>query len=361
MTKNRNKKQPDFIYGVKAAINDLQMMVPGDRIIAAVSGGPDSVALLRVLLILQKEYELTLCVAHLNHMLRGEESSRDEAFVQQLALSCDLPFYSKNDHVERYAEKNRLSIEEAGRELRYKFFDSIAGDHGYTKVATGHTFDDNAELVLMNLLRGAGPRGLSGIPPVRDKKYIRPLIQTTKKEILSFLNELGQEYMTDSSNLDPAYLRNRIRNSLIPQLSDEYNPEIVGSLNRLSRILRQEDEFMDDKTVNALNLCLVSRNTNEITLSKDKMAGLHPALLTRVFRKAIKVLKKDLRRISLLHMDNIVSFCFNQPGGRNMDLPGKIRIYKTKDHIRIKKEDLPLRELGKKEKQANRNPSGKNT
>ena len=340
----------DFFNTIARTIFDFGMLETKDKILVAVSGGSDSVALLLSLLGLKEKYGITLGVAHLNHMLRKDESIRDEAFVKALAEKLDLPFFGEQTDVTAYAKKHRLSIEEAGREVRYHFFNQIAGNHGYTKIATGHNKDDNIELVLMNLLRGAGPKGLCGIPPIRDSLYIRPLIQVSKRSILDFLKNENQAYVVDSSNTDMAYLRNKIRYKLIPHLQAEYNPEITDSLDRLSNILKQEEDFWETETQKTFHCCLIKSEQSFLVLSKPEMSNLHPALLNRVFRKAILKIKKNLKRISLAHINDAVEFCFNTSSGISLDLPGQIRIYKNKDTIMIKKEEGPLREIGKKEK-----------
>ncbi|MBU8911067.1 MAG: tRNA lysidine(34) synthetase TilS [Desulfobacterales bacterium] len=343
--------QKDFIKTIAKTISDFDMLENKDTILVAVSGGPDSVALVLSLLALKEKYTIKAGIAHLNHMLRGEESLRDKTFVKELAYELDLPFYEGEKNVKTYAEKHRLSIEEAGREARYQFFEFIAENHGYTKIAFGHNKDDNAELVLMNLLRGAGPKGLSGIPPIRNGRYIRPLIRVSKNQILAFLKLKNQTYMFDSSNKDMAYLRNKIRHELLPHLQSEYNPEIADALDRLSNILRQEEEFWESETKIKFNSCLIKAEASCLAFSKTLMSNLHPALLNRVLRKAIKTVKKNLKRISLAHINDIVEFCFNDSSGISLDLPGQIRVYKNHDLIIIKKENKPLREIGENKKQ----------
>ncbi|WP_300462968.1 tRNA lysidine(34) synthetase TilS [Desulfobacula sp.] len=333
-------------------ILEFHLLAPGDRVLAAVSGGPDSVALVLSLLAFKEKYALTIGIAHMNHRLRGEESLRDNTFVQALADKLDLPFHGERVNVKAYAKTHRLSLEEAGRDVRYRFFEQVADRHGYTKIATGHNKDDNAELVLMNLLRGAGPKGLSGIPTLRDGKYIRPLIRVTKNQILDFLTVENHAYVFDSSNTDMAYLRNKIRYALIPHLQSEYNPKIIDALDRLSHILRQEEAFWNTETDKQFNRCLIKTETSAIVFSKPRMAALHPALLNRIFRKAIEKVKHNLKRISLTHINDLVQFCFHASTGTSLDLPGQIRIYKQKEVIIIKKEDRPLREIGRKEKQS---------
>jgi tRNA(Ile)-lysidine synthase len=349
---NKKTMEKHFMENITNTIFDYNMIDQKDTVLAAVSGGPDSVAMVLSLLALKEKYAIKIGIAHLNHMLRGEESFRDEAFVKKLADTLALPFHEKRKDVKAYAKKYRLSIEEAGREARYDFFKQIGQSHGYSKVALGHTKDDNAELVLMNLLRGSGPRGLSGIPPIRDDNYIRPLIRVSKIKILAFLTLKKQAYVFDSSNKDMKYLRNNIRYRLIPHLQSEYNPDIIDALDRLSNILKLEEDFWDAETKIQFNHCLVKANNSSIIFSKTLLSELHPALLNRVLRKAIGKIKKNLKRISFAHLVDIVEFCFNKSPGISLDLPGQIRVYKKNDAIVIKKEDKPLRKIGKKEKQS---------
>jgi len=347
---DKKNSQKYFVRTTARTIADFGMLEGKDTVLAAVSGGPDSVALVLSLLALKEKYSIKIGIAHLNHMLREKESLRDEAFVKKLADRLSLPFHGEQKDITAVAKKHRLSIEEAGREARYRFFDCVAKTHEYTKIATGHNKDDNAELVLMNLLRGAGPKGLSGIPPIRDGKYIRPLIRLSKKQILNFLKYKKQACMFDSSNKNMAYLRNNIRYNLIPHLQSKYNPEITNALNRLSSILRQEETFLDQETKKAFKNSLIKTENAFIIFSKLKLSDLHPALLNRVFRMAILKTKNDLKRISHTHIYDMIEFCFNKPSGRSLDLPGQIRIYKDKDTIMIKKEENPLRVIGKKKK-----------
>ncbi len=351
---DKTKQRKEFYRIIEATVREFNMLEPRSSVLAAVSGGPDSVALVLSLIFLKTSHDLNIGVAHLNHLLRGEDSLKDESFVRELAQRFDLPFFSEQKDVKSHAEHHRLSVEEAGREARYDFFSRLSHDHGYKKIAMGHNKNDNAELVLINLLRGSGPKGLSGIPPVRDNLYIRPLIRVTKKEILDFLKAEDQPFRTDASNTDTAYLRNAIRHGLIPHLESEYNPEIIDALDRLSHILRQEEEYLDAEAQKQFESCLTEKKVSFISFSKNRLSKLHPAMVNRVIRKGIGMVKKDLKRISLSHMSGILDFCFNRLSGNSLDLPGRIRIYKQKDTLTIKKEERPLREIreNKKEEQA---------
>jgi len=343
-------RQALFLREVFETTSQFDMIQKKDAVLAGVSGGPDSVALVRVLLYLTAGLDLTLGIAHLNHALRGEESQREEAFVRELSEELGLPFFGKTMDIRSLAKQEHLSIEEAGRNARYTFFAQIADTQGFTKIAMGHNQDDNAEQVLMNLLRGSGPRGLTGIPPVRENLFIRPLILMPKSRILNFLKAKGQAFVMDSSNTDESYLRNKIRHNLIPLLEQKFNPEIKSSLDRLSHILRQEEDFLTDQATQALNVCTIEQKKTLVTLSIPKLIKNHPALVNRVLRLAIARVKQDLKRITLSHIQDILTFMDRSESGKSLDLPGQIRIYRTREHLVFRKEALPLRELGKAQK-----------
>jgi tRNA(Ile)-lysidine synthase len=351
-----------FIREVFDTIARFDMIQKKDAVLIGVSGGPDSVTLVQVLLCLAKSRDLTLGIAHLNHGLRGKDADRDETFVRDLAEQLDLPFFSRTMDIRAQAKKQRLSIEEAGRNARYAFFTQTADTQGFTKIAIGHHQDDNAEQVLMNLLRGSGPKGLTGIPPVRENRFIRPLILMPKSRILNFLKEKGTAFVQDSSNTDESYLRNKIRHTLIPLLEEEFNPEIKAGLDRLSHILRQEEDFLTDQATQTFNLCTIKENAPLVTLSIPQLTQNHPALVNRVLRLAIARVKQNLRQITLTHIQDILALMNSSESGKSLDLPGQIRVYRTRDTLFLQKEALPLRELGILQKRfrqgAAKNPKG---
>jgi tRNA(Ile)-lysidine synthase len=239
-------------------IRGLDLLKAGDRVGVAVSGGGDSVALLRLLLELRSEIGIVLSVVHFNHKLRGVESDEDEKFVAGLARACKLEFQASSGNVAAEAAANRLSIETAARRMRHSFFRQLQkqapdGSRRLDKVATGHTLDDQAETVLMRLIRGTGTRGLSGIYPAMDLtdddnvvgEVVRPLLAVRHRELEHFLRGIGQSWREDSSNRDPKHTRNRVRHLLLPLLEREFNPAITGALSDLAEIAREEEDYWD--------------------------------------------------------------------------------------------------------------------
>ncbi len=215
-------------------IRRYEMFTPEEEVVCAVSGGADSVALLFAMYLLQEKLQLRLSAAHFNHGLRGEESDRDEAFVRAFCDRFAIPLYCSRGQV----TAGPKGLEAAAREARYAFFDTLPG-----KIATAHTADDNAETVLMHLVRGTGLKGLGGITPVRGR-IIRPMLGITRQEVLSFLAEYHLDYVTDSSNETDAFLRNRLRHRVMPLLKEE-NPRLAENLSAMALSLRWDEEALE--------------------------------------------------------------------------------------------------------------------
>ena len=236
------------LSSVEACVRKHALFRPGDRVAIAVSGGADSVALLRALLELRGQLGIVLRVAHVHHGIRGAEADEDEQFVRQLANHFDLPLHSKRVDVPAHSKRSRLSLETGARELRYEFFQSLLEGGACDKIATAHTLDDQAETVLLRILRGTGTRGLAAIPPFRDAsaelaaRIVRPLLGTRREEIEQYLRSLDQPWREDASNRDPKHLRNRIRHQLLPLIEQEYNPAVRQALTNLAEIARAEEE-----------------------------------------------------------------------------------------------------------------------
>ncbi|HVP53619.1 MAG TPA: tRNA lysidine(34) synthetase TilS [Candidatus Eisenbacteria bacterium] len=227
-------------------IREGDLLHAGDRLGAAVSGGADSVALLRILLELRAQLGIVLIVAHFNHQLRGEESDADERFVAELARHHDLPFFAGRDDVRQYAERGKLSLEHAARELRYLWLTQLARREKLDAIATGHTLDDQAETVLMKFLRGAGTRGLAGIHPILKRenvRIIRPLLETSRDEIEAYLQACEQPWREDRTNLDMQHTRNRIRHELLPLLERDYNPNLRELLSETAEVAVAEEDY----------------------------------------------------------------------------------------------------------------------
>jgi len=330
---------------VENTITTYGMLKPEHSVVIGVSGGPDSVALLHILLELAPRLSLRLGVAHLNHCLRRNDSDKDAQFVETLSRKLGLPCYIQKTDVRNYQIKNRLSLEEAARSVRYEFLNNIAKTKGYNKIAIGHHSDDNAELVLMNLFRGSGTLGLSGIPPVRGDKIIRPLIQVGRSELVEFLNQNNLKYVSDASNKDTRYLRNRVRHNLIPLLKTDYNPKISEILNRLSSIIKSEEEWLEDMVCPFFEKAVLHTQEDHIILFIQMVNRYPEALQRRIIRMAIQKIKGNLRRIRFVNIDSVIDLLRKESAFGNIDLPDRIRIQKNRDKLYIFKEKNALHDL----------------
>ena len=330
---------------IRKTITTHRMLQPGDKVLVGVSGGPDSVALLHLLAALTPAYDLSLAVAHLNHCLRGADADRDAAFVAGLARRMGLPLYMDKRDVRLYRRQHRLSVETAARRVRYAFLKEVVDGNGLTKIALGHHMDDNAELILMNLLRGSGPTGLGGIPPVRDNRIIRPLIDFTRQEIMAYLAAEKLDYVIDASNTDCRHLRNRIRSELLPLLATDYNPGIVAGLNRTAAVCRAENRWFEEALDPFFDACVDLRTDDTIKLSVTKMAGQHPAVQRRLIRRAFKTISGDLRRLSFGHIETVRGLLTGPAGTRHMDLPHRIRVCRSGNRLVFKRLQQSLRRI----------------
>ncbi|OQY04678.1 MAG: tRNA lysidine(34) synthetase TilS [Desulfobacteraceae bacterium 4572_123] len=326
------------------------MLAHGDHVLAGVSGGPDSVALLHLLLLLAPKFSLEIGIAHVNHCLRQAESDRDANFVSFLAAKLDLPYHECRVDVSKYRKKHKLSLEEAARRVRYTFFNKIAMENRYGSIALGHNCDDNAELVLMNILRGSGSLGISGIPALRWRndprlKIIRPLISSGRAEIIAFLEKYNLEYVLDSSNSDTRFLRNRIRHRLLPLLRESYNSAAVKNINRLSLLANSEEQWLEEMTAPLFCDAVMDANTDCITLSIQAILKAHVAARRRIIRKAVLTCRGSLRRIGFSHIEAILDLLKNKATEKTIDLPDRIRVRRRHSTLVITREKRPLREI----------------
>lgn len=338
-TRSRSKQ---LLQKIIHTIESGELLHPFDTVLAGVSGGPDSICLLDVLAVLSRRMSLRIGVAHLNHNLRLDEADRDAAFVRSMAAKYGLSYYEKKIDIRNAAKKAQISIEEAGRHHRHAFFHEIASTQGFSKIALGHHRDDNAELFLINLLRGSGPAGLSGMPPVRNN-LVRPLIHLDRNEIMDYLAENQLAYRDDASNADPAYLRNRIRHELLPLLKQHYNPRIEQTLNRTAEILRSEQNWQAALVDSSLEQFTTVSNERERMFRIADLKGLHKALLRRMLRESIRQIKGNLRSISHAQVESAIGLIHQNRSRARIDLPARIQIVKDDDKFIIRREPDRLR------------------
>ncbi len=303
-----------------------------DHVLVAFSGGPDSSALLHLLIEFSKEFPLKIELAHFNHKLRGEESDEDEEFVKKEAERLGLPIHIGSEDVKEYAKKRKINLEEAGSILRYKFLKSKAKEIGANKIALGHTMNDQAETFLMRVLRGSGLKGLSSIFPVKDEVFVRPLIEIKRKEIEDFLKEKGIPSRFDSSNLSAKLLRNRIRFELIPYLEERFGKRLVEHLAKSAQLIREEDEI--NRIIEGEKFSEVTYRDKDLKLNIKALKNFPVPLQRRVVRRFIEEIKGNLRRIGFYHIELVR----NLEKEREAHLPGKLVLRREGDWIFLKKE-----------------------
>lgn len=305
---------------VKGTISKYSMLERGDKVVAAISGGPDSMALLHALVLLRDEYSFELHVAHLNHCFRGEEADADAAFVQSAARALGIPVSVQKFDVPAYAARMHVSGQEAARAARYEFLEGVASRIRADRVATGHTASDQAETVLINLLRGAGTLGLGGIPPVRGR-IVRPLIEVTREQVQEFISAGGIAYREDSSNTKPVYLRNLVRTQLLPLLTSEFNPQVVSVLARTAELLREDERHLQSDSEAALEKVIVSVEPGEkIAIDLATLLSYDISLCRRILRELVIMFRGDPRGPSFEEVENLMKLARRAGGSARLDL-----------------------------------------
>ena len=334
-------------------INKYGMIKKNDKVVIGVSGGPDSMTLLNILNNLKEKIEIEIYVAHINHMIR-EEADEETEYVKEFCERIGVSFFFKRVDVESEAEKLKIGTEEAGRNIRYEFFIEVANKVGANKIATAHNSNDNAETVLMNIIRGSSISGLKGIEKVRDEKFIRPIIECNRDEIEEYckINNLNPKY--DKSNLENIYTRNKIRNMLIPFIKKEFNPNIIEGINRLSSIAYEEEQFINkivekeykkllisvnknseerenNKTKNKTNI--KTNNRKEIVLNMKEFNILDYVIKAKIILYAISQVSGSATGIGKIHIDDIIRLCNNNIGNKFLIPKKGIKVYVKKGKI----------------------------
>lgn len=310
---------------VKNTIEKYNLIDINDKIVVAVSGGPDSISLLNIL----HELKYNICVAHINHGLR-ENANIDEEFVKKFCSDRKIPCFIKKVNLKEI--QNGMTLEEAGRKIRYDFFYEVMEKEKCNKIATAHNSNDNAETVIMNIIRGTGISGLKGIEPIRGN-IIRPLIEITRKEIEDYCIENSLNPRHDESNDEPLYTRNKIRLNVIPYIEKNINSNIVNNINRLSEIVQEEEEFINNETVKSYNNIMISEDDNKIILNLKKFNELNVVLRKRLIKKSIINLLGNAKDIEKVHINDIIKLCEKNIGGKFL-MPNKnIKITVIKGRI----------------------------
>ncbi len=301
-------------------------------VLVALSGGPDSCALAHALCALRKRLRCQVVAAHVHHGLRGQDADADAAHAAAVAASLGVPFTQRSANVRRFAGENKLSLETAAREVRYHLLAEAARELGADLIATGHTADDQAETVLMNLLRGTGVDGLAGIPPVRSD-IIRPLLDVTRAEVEAYCLENKLAYRLDSSNLDVAFTRNRVRHQVLPVLKD-IQPNTVGVLCRAAEIVRGENEMLEG-IVDGLLTRISIPEADGLSIGLQALTALPVGFRRRLLRAAIGRVKGDLLEVEWERIDALVELARHGRTGAVVELTGGVRVERSYDSLRV--------------------------
>nr|WP_312887202.1 tRNA lysidine(34) synthetase TilS [Clostridium lacusfryxellense] len=312
--KGLSEKVMDFI-------KENSMFDNGDKVIVAISGGPDSTCLLYILNELKEQIGITLIGAHLNHCLREVDADKDEEYAKKTCESLHIDFYSKKVDVHRIAKEKNLSCEMAGREERYGFFKELMISLNANKVALAHNANDQAETILMRIMRGTGIEGMVGIKPVRDKIYVRPILHLSRKEIENYclINNISPRI--DKSNLENVYARNKVRLELIPYMEQNFNMDIIRTLNRLSDTVKKDDEYLKDISQKEFEKhCELGHQ--RVIINKNAF-GLHESILTRVVRRALLEVNHNLYNFEKIHIASIIELQSHETG-KSIMLPQNI-------------------------------------
>jgi tRNA(Ile)-lysidine synthase len=321
---------------VKKTILEYGLFHPEDKILIAYSGGIDSTALVHLLLELQKEWASELFLGHFNHRLR-KSAKDDERFVRETARKLSLPLFVGRGDVRARAKAMRQNIEETGRQLRYEFLYQKAVEIGGAKIATGHTLTDQAETLLMRLMRGSGLRGLAGIYPAVDKRIVRPLLEVERKDIEAYLKKKNIASRMDESNFDRRLLRNRIRLELLPYIQKNFEPAIVRQLGKMASIIREEDALLEDMAREKAKEA-IQKKSQSVSLEKLLLSSFPRALARRVVRNFITELRGSLRRISFEDVESIL----NLDEGKEYSLKEDVVLRREANRIILKEKIVPV-------------------
>ena len=361
----------DCYTKVIRTIQKYNLLNEGDKLVVGVSGGPDSMCLVEILSKIKKQScqkdtsplakDFDFVVAHVNHMLR-EEAKEDEEYVKNYCIKNDIQFFVKSIDVQKIANTNKISTEEAGRNARYQFFNEVLQKVNGNKIAIAHNKNDKIETIMMNALRGCGIQGLKGIEPKRDV-YIRPLIECERKEIEGYCRENYIEPKIDKTNFENIYTRNKIRNIVIPYIQQEFNPNIIETMDRLSKLVTEQEEYIQKQVKKIYQQILLEEkiNTSQVRndviweQNKEKKIKKHEEeeyilLDLKEFNKQEKVIKSNMiiytitrlfntaKGIEKIHIEDMIELCSNNIGNKFLKPNKHLKVFVKNGKIKISKE-----------------------
>ena len=295
-----------------------------DKIVLGVSGGPDSITMLDILRQIQEEFDFEIVVAHINHMIR-KEAIQDEEYVKKYCEKNSIEFFVKRIDVMSVANNRKIGTEEAGRLVRYDFFDEVLKQTGSNKIAIAHNKNDKVETIIMHLLRGSGLSGLKGIEPIREN-VIRPLIECERKEIEKYCDKNKLEPRIDKTNFENDYTRNKIRNIVIPYIEKELNPNIIETIDRLSEVVKKEDRYLEKVALDVYDKILIKQEPGQIMLELKGFNEQDEVIKSRIILYTVKKLFGSSQGIEKIHINDIIKLCNNNIGNKYLTPNKKIKI-----------------------------------
>ena len=331
------KKVEDFII-------DNNMIKAEEKILVALSGGPDSVCLLHILYSLKEKLNINLGAIHINHMLRGEEALEDERYVSDICEKLGIDCYIERIDINKVASENNISLEMAGREERYKAFENIRERYGYDKIAVAHNANDQAETILMRMMRGTGLEGLVGIKAVREGGIIRPILCLNRNEIESYCAENHLMPRIDKSNMERVYSRNKVRLDILPYMKENFNSNVTESIVRMSNSLKCDNEFIEEEALKQFrNISCINEGNLEIKIEKFK--NLHKSLKSRIIRHGIKNVLGDTNFIDQKHIEEVIDLEGENKIDKRIVLPRGLFVYRQKGKLLFTTREIVYEEI----------------
>lgn len=332
-----------LLDSIRSLNRENGMIAPGGLVVAAVSGGPDSSAMLHALAALRAEYRMTLVAAHLHHGLRGKDADCDAVAAQGLSTQLEVPFVVECSDVRALSKRLHLGLQEAARTARMAFLDRVAYDFDASRVALGHTNDDHIETLLLNIIRGTGMDGLRGLSPMQEMR-IRPLLNVSHADTVDYCMRHGIQFREDASNSSLKYKRNRVRYELLPLLALHYNSAIREALARLSNIASAECDYMEFQARRALRESVEESRTDRIVWCTSALRDLHPAVMRRVLRQAVEGIRGSLQDVDLAAIQRLVDAVQHSgTGDSGITFPdGAVAAHVTSERVTIRKIQPPV-------------------
>ena len=319
-------------------INKYNMIEPGDTVVCGISGGPDSICMLDILIKIRnsKKINFEIVVCHVNHLIR-EEATLDEEYVADFCKKNNIKYFIKRIDIKELSNNNKQGIEETGRNARYEFFNEIFKNENANKIAIAHNKNDKAETIIMNILRGTGIAGLKGIEPIRANKYIRPLIETDRNEIEKYCKMNNLNPRIDKTNFINDCNRNKVRNIVIPYIKEEFNSNIINTLERLACVITEEDEYIKKIIRNSFNNVKIHEDKNNIVLDWKKFRVIEDFMKKRIIMYSIEKVLGSMQNIEKVNIEDILKLCTNNIGNKYL-MPNKnIKIYVNNGKITFTK------------------------